>query len=99
MPNTLAHLGVQSFTTRNIIRNADIKWIYLGCIIPDMPWIIQRLVRYANPDIDMYDLRLYAIVQASLLFCILLSLAFATISKYFWKTFIILSINYFCIYY
>ena len=69
MPNTLAHLGVQGIATRSVLRDADLKWIYLGCIIPDVSWIIQRLVRYVIPNIDLYDLRLYAIVQASLLFC------------------------------
>ena len=93
MPNTLAHLGLQGFTTRSILRDADIKWIYLGCIIPDIPWILQRFMSFTFPNIDSYDLRLYAIVQASLLFCLLLSLAFATLSKYFWRTSIILNTN------
>ena len=81
------------FSDAKTIRGADFKWIYLGCIIPDIPWIIQRLIRFALPNIDIYDLRLYAIVQASLFFCLLLSLTFATVSKYFWRTSIILSIN------
>ena len=71
MPNTLAHIGLQGLATRKLLRDADLKWIYLSCIIPDVPWIIQRLVRYVIPNIDLYDLRLYAIVQASFLFCLL----------------------------
>ena len=93
MTNTLAHIGLQGLATRRILGDADFKWIYLGCIIPDIPWIFQRLIRFTFSDINVYDLRLYATVQASLLFCFLLSLSLATISKSFWKAFIILSIN------
>jgi hypothetical protein len=30
MPNTLAHIGVQTLVTRQIIDNADFKWILIG---------------------------------------------------------------------
>ena len=60
---------------------------------PDLPWILQRLVQVALPSFDAYDLRLYAIVQASLFFCLLLSLALAMFSTLFWRTFAILGIN------
>jgi hypothetical protein len=93
MPNTLAHIGLQGLATRRLFRDADYKWIYVGCIIPDLPWIYQRLIKYFIPDIDFYDLRLYAIVQASLLLCLLFSLALATISKHYWRTLVILSSN------
>lgn len=93
MPNTLAHLGVQGLTTRVLIRDADFKWIYLGCIIPDLPWILQRVVKYAFTNIDLFDLRLYTVVQSSLLFCLILSLALATVSVQFWRTFLILSLG------
>ena len=93
MPNTLAHLGVQSIFTRITIRDADNKWIYVGCILPDFSWILQRFVRIAFPSIDLYDLRLYAIVQASFCFCLLLSWALAMFSARFWKTFAILTLN------
>ncbi|UCG12388.1 MAG: hypothetical protein JSU72_18130 [Deltaproteobacteria bacterium] len=93
MPNTLAHLGIQGLTTRALLPDADDKWIYLGCILPDLPWILQRLVRFASNGVDPYDLRLYCTVQASLLFCLLLSLALAMISKQFWKTFAIVGLN------
>ena len=75
MPNTLAHLGVQSLATRALIRDSDLKWIYLGCIVPDLPWTLNRLVKTTVPSVDLYDLRLYVIVQASLFFCLLLSFA------------------------
>jgi hypothetical protein len=93
MPNTLAHIGAQGFLNRPLLKNSDIKWIYLGCIIPDIPWIFQRIVKFAVPEINLYDLRLYSIIQSSFLFCIILSLVLAMLSINYWKTFIILSIN------
>jgi hypothetical protein len=93
MPNTLAHIGIQGFTTRPFLTNKDIKWIYLGCIIPDIPWILQRIVKFAGMGVNPYNLRLYAVVQSSLLLCVILSFAIAMFSIYYWKTFVILSIN------
>ena len=92
MPNTLAHIGIQSLATRSIIKNADFKWILIGCIIPDVPWILQKLILVAF-KVDIYDLRLYATVQASFFFCIILSFLLATFAKGYWRVFIILSIN------
>ncbi len=93
MPNTLAHIGIHGAITRNIIRNADLKWIYLGCIIPDVPWIFQRIIRTALPDISRLDLRLYAVVQASLFFCLILSVALAALSRSPKRTFCILALG------
>ena len=93
MPNTLVHLGVQGVATRALLRDADLKWVYIGCIIPDLPWILQRIMRLPFSGLDLYDLRLYAIVQSSLCFCLLLSLALAVLSTHFWKIFVILGLN------
>ena len=91
MPNTLAHLGVGGTATRTIISKADLKWIYLGCIIPDLPWILQRTALVFFPQVSPYDLRLYVIVQSTLLFSVIFSFAFALLSKDFLKTFLILA--------
>ena len=91
MPNTLAHLGIGGTATRLAITKADLKWIYLGCIIPDLPWIFQRLGNVLIPGINLYDLRLYVIVQSTLLFSIILSLSLASFSKEYFKTFLILA--------
>ena len=93
MPNTLAHIGAQGLITRPFLTNSDIKWIYMGCIIPDIPWIFQRVVKFILPGINLYDLRLYSIIQSSLIFCIIFSLLLAMISLHFWRIFAILSIN------
>ena len=92
MPNTLAHIGVQGLATRGIIKHADYKWILIGCIIPDVPWMLRRVLSFVF-DVNPYDLRLYAIVQSSLIFCLILSLTLATFSKRYWRTFAILGIN------
>jgi hypothetical protein len=73
MPNTLAHLGVQTIATKAVDHTIDVKWIAVGCIIPDIPWIIQRIVHWLAPGVDFITLRAYAMVQASLFFCLLLS--------------------------
>ncbi len=80
MPNTLAHIGIQAIATRGLWRRAEFAWIFLGCIIPDVPWILQRIVRIVTPNLDPYDLRLYAITQSSLAVSLLLCGALATLS-------------------
>ena len=93
MPNTLAHLGVQGIATRSWLTKAELKWIFIGCIIPDLPWILQRLIWICFPNIERYGLRLFAAIQSSLFFCLILSFALAAFAKRFWKVFIILFIN------
>ena len=73
MPNTLAHFGIQGVATRMIIRNADLKWIIFGTIIPDIPWITNRILLTIVPSIDPINLRVYVIAQSSLFFCLILS--------------------------
>lgn len=93
MPNTLAHLGIQGFTTRGLLPGSDLKWIYIGCIIPDLPWILQRIVNAVTLPIDRYDLLLYCSVQSSLMFCLILSAAFAAISRSPSATMLVLAMN------
>ncbi len=90
MPNTLAHIGIHGLTTKAIYKEVDLKWVYLGAIIPDLPWIIQRIVRLIMPNLDRIDLRLYVIVQASLFFCLILSASFALFSRRPKSTFLVL---------
>lgn len=92
MPNTLGHFGAQALATRLAVKGADLKWILLGCVIPDLPWILLRTLK-ATTEFSRYDLHLYTIVQASLAFCLLLSAAFALVSRDPRKVFIILVIN------
>lgn len=93
MPNTLAHLGFNGLMTRLLIKKADLLLIYIGSILPDLPWIIQRIVTFIQPDVNLYDLRLYSIVQASLFFCLVISAAAASLFKNFNRSFLILSVG------
>lgn len=93
MPNTLAHIGLHSVATKLLIKDADIKWVYLGCLVPDIPWILQRVIKVIVPEINPYDLRLYVVIQSSLAFCLLLNLAISTLSARYWKTFFILGLG------
>lgn len=93
MPNTLAHAGVQSVVTRFGYRAADLKLIYLACIIPDVPWILQRIARFVVPGVDPFTLRAYVIVQASILCCLFLCAAVAVVARSPWTTFGLLAAN------
>ena len=92
MPNTLAHFGIQTLITRAVIRPADVKWIGLGCLIPDLPWISQRLIRPLH-IIDQIDLRLYVIIQSSLLFCLILAAGISLQAKKSGRLFLLLGVN------
>lgn len=70
MPNALAHIGVHALVIRGVIRKAGMGWILTGCFLPDLPWILQRLVRVLPLDISPYDLRIYAAVQSALALCL-----------------------------
>jgi hypothetical protein len=93
MPNTLAHVGVQGIATRSALSDVRLKWVYLSCVIPDLPWILQRAVRVLGPGVDPYLLRSYVIIQASLLGCLVFSGAVALLARKFWKTFAVLGGN------
>ncbi|MCI5159072.1 MAG: hypothetical protein D3906_11690 [Candidatus Electrothrix sp. AUS1_2] len=92
MPNTLAHFGVQILLTKAAVPKADSKWIGLGCLLPDIPWILQRLLA-GVPRIDPVDLRIYTIIQSSLFFCLLLSATIALLTRNSRKVFLILALN------
>ena len=93
MPNTLAHIGINGLVTRSIIKKSDVLWIYLGCVIPDFPWIVRKIIEFTLPSINGYDLQLYVIVQASLFFSLILSFIFSLFSQNVKKTFLILGIG------
>jgi hypothetical protein len=93
MPNTLAHLGVQGFATKFVLKDVDPKWIYLGAVIPDIPWIFRRVLRFIMPGVDHYFVEIYFMICASFLFCLLLSLALAMLSINVKQTFSILALN------
>ena len=79
MPNTLCHIALQTPATKLLWRDSSFLLIVAACIIPDIPWILQRLLLVADL-FNPYDVRLYFSVQASYLFCTLLIAALAACS-------------------
>jgi len=92
MPNTLAHIGFQVPLTKLGIKEAPLQWIALGCIIPDIPWILQRIFECV-PTVDPVALRLYAVFQASLFSCTVLALFFSLLTRKTVFIFLLLSGN------
>lgn len=93
MPNTLAHIGAQGWMGRAVFKKADLPWILLGLTVPDLPWMLQRLIRGLFPGIDPYDLRAYVIVQASFFGCLLLCGAVSFIAQNTKRVFFVVSVN------
>ena len=93
MPNTLAHFAVNGLITRGLIARAELPWVYAGCVIPDVPWIFQRATKILFPGIDAYDLRLFAVNQASLFVSLVLCAALSSVSVSWRRTFGILGLG------
>lgn len=95
MPNTLVHLCIQTPASRLLLRGSDFKWIALGCIIPDIPWILQRIITFVPSEIDLFDVRIYAVIQASFFFCLIFSLALSLLTLRPGRIFLLLTLNVF----
>jgi len=82
VPNTLVHFAAQGTVSRGLWRRLDPRWIYLGCLLPDVPWILRRVAVAAGLALDPVDVRLYTMAQASLAGTLLLcgALALATLA-------------------
>lgn len=91
MPNTLIHLGLQGAAARAAWRGADLAWVYLGCLIPDLPWIARRAVLASAPPADPLALQVASGVQSSLAFCLLLAGAIALVASKPARTFALLA--------
>ena len=93
MPNTLVHLGIQGFTSSVLHKKIDLRLVYISCVIPDIPWIIQRAIYTLHWDVDRIDLLLRSNIQASLIFSLVLCGAVAVLTKRPGKTLLTLSIG------
>jgi hypothetical protein len=93
MPNTFAHIGLQGPLTRAAFGPVEPRWIYLGLLVPDLPWITLRAAAVLGPPLDPYDVRLYAIAQSSLLASMIACGAFALLSAEPRKVLAILGFN------
>jgi len=78
--------------SRALAPRIQIPWILLGLIIPDIPWILQRIA-VAGQFADPYQMRLYFTGQASLLLCLMLSFTCALFAKRVFFVFSVLAFN------
>jgi amidase len=77
VPNTLVHFAAQGAASRALWRRLDPRFLYLGCVLPDLPWILRRAIVALGVPVDVFDLRLYTMGLASLAITLLLAAAVA----------------------
>jgi hypothetical protein len=80
VPNTLVHFAAQGAASHAFWPRVDPRWVYLGCLLPDLPWILRRAVVALGLPVDSFDLRLYTMAQASLAGTLLLCAALALLT-------------------
>lgn len=69
MPATLGHIGAQYLLSKLCFPRVDAKWVLAGCVIPDLPWIYQRIIGAASL-VPATDMRLYVVAQSSMVLCL-----------------------------
>jgi len=74
MPNTLAHIGAQLPLFQRLMPAADPRWIALGLLIPDLLWILQRIL-ISTTTLDPVQVRAYVVSMSAPFFYLLLSAA------------------------
>jgi len=77
MPNTLVHFAAQGAASHAFWRRLDPRFLYLGCVLPDLPWILRRAIVALGLPVDAFDLRLYTMGLASLAVTLLLACGIA----------------------
>lgn len=93
MPGTIVHMGLQGVITRRFWPRAELLWIYLGGVSPDLGWILQRAVRRLALPVDPFQLLSYSLVLSSLVACLWLCLAVALLTRRPSRTFAILGLS------
>ena len=93
MPNTLVHFAAQGAASHGLWRRLDPRWIYLGCLLPDLPWILRRALVGLGVPVDPFDLRLYTMAQASFFGTLLLAAALALATLAPRRVFAVLGLN------
>lgn len=81
MPNTLVHFAAQGAASHALWRGLDPRFVYLGCLLPDLPWILRRAIVGLGLPVDTFDLRLYTMGLASLAVTLLLAAAVAALTR------------------
>jgi len=77
VPNTLVHFAAQGAASHTLWRRIDVRFLYLGCVLPDLPWILRRAIVAFGRPVDGFDLRLYTMGLAALAVTLLLAGAIA----------------------
>jgi hypothetical protein len=93
VPNTLVHFAAQGAASHALWRRLDPRFVYLGCLLPDLPWILRRAVVGLGLPADVFDLRLYTMGLASLAVTLLLAGAVAALTSAPRRTFAVLGLN------
>lgn len=93
MPNTLAHFAAQGALSRGLVRGVDPRFVFLGCLLPDLPWILRRAVVGLGVPAEVFDLRLYTMGLASLAITLLLAAAVAALTDAPRRVFVLLGVN------
>jgi hypothetical protein len=93
VPNTLVHFAVQGSLSHGFWRRLDPRFVYLGCLLPDLPWILRRAVVAVGLPVDSFDLRLYTMGLAALAITLLLAGAIAVLTAAPGRVFAVLGVN------
>jgi membrane-bound metal-dependent hydrolase YbcI (DUF457 family) len=93
VPNTLVHFAAQGAASHALWRRLDPRFVYLGCLLPDLPWILRRAVVGLGLPADTFDLRLYTMGLASLAVTLLLAAAVAALTSAPRRVFAVLGLN------
>ena len=93
MPNTLAHIGLQVIGQRVLSKGyIDIGLVLCGCAIPDLPWILRRVVSVFD-FVEPLTLFAYSSIQSSLLFSVIFAAAVSFLIRNGHRAFVIISVN------
>ncbi len=93
MPNTLAHFAAQGALSRGLFRAFDPRVVFLGCLLPDLPWILRRAIVGFGLPVDTFDLRLYTMGLASLAITLMLAAALAALTDAPRQVLLVLGVN------
>jgi hypothetical protein len=93
VPNTLVHFAAQGAASHALWRRLDPRFVYLGCLLPDVPWILRRAIVGFGLPVDSFDLRLYTMGLASLAITLLLAAAVAALTVAPRRVFAVLGLN------
>ena len=74
IPNTLVHVAIHSAVFGPL--RAPFAAVFAGCVTPDLPWIVRRLIDMTSISLEPISALAYFIAQASLVGCVFPCIAF-----------------------